>query len=69
MAVHNLTASDVVVDKAGWQPMDTFPKDGTVVEIKDASRVHVQSTVAQRTCAGRKPAHEAADGVADHMRA
>lgn len=33
MAVHNLTAANVTVDKAGWQPMDTFPEDGTVVEV------------------------------------
>jgi hypothetical protein len=35
MGVDNLKAADLVVDTAGWQPMDTFPKDGKVVEIMD----------------------------------
>ena len=35
MAVHNLTAANVTIDKAGWQPMDTFPEDGKVVEVID----------------------------------
>jgi hypothetical protein len=33
MGVDNLSAVGIVA--AGWQPMDTFPKDGTVVEIID----------------------------------
>jgi hypothetical protein len=37
MGVDNLRAADLVVAVGGWQPMDTFPKDGTVVEITDAS--------------------------------
>ena len=36
MAVHHFTAPDMVVAR-GWQPIDTFPRDGTVVEVKDAS--------------------------------
>jgi hypothetical protein len=35
VAVHHFTAPDLVVDT--WQPMETFPKDGTIVEVKDAS--------------------------------
>ena len=34
MAVHNLSAVDVVVAR-GWQSMDTFPRDGTMVEVTD----------------------------------
>jgi hypothetical protein len=37
MPVDNLKAADLVVAIGGWQPMDTFPKDGTIVEITDAS--------------------------------
>ena len=35
MAVHHFTAPDVVV-KRGWQSMDTFPQDGSIVEVTDA---------------------------------
>ena len=37
MAVDNLNAADLVVDTAGWQPIETIPKDGTVVEVIDES--------------------------------
>jgi hypothetical protein len=33
MAVHDLRAEPLVVDTSGWQPMDTFPHDGTIVEV------------------------------------
>jgi hypothetical protein len=34
MAVHHFTA--VGIESArGWQPMDTFPRDGAVVEVQD----------------------------------
>jgi hypothetical protein len=35
MPTDNLTAANLVVDKAGWQPMDSFPQDGSIVEIID----------------------------------
>jgi hypothetical protein len=38
VVVHHFTAPDLVVAE-GWQPMDTFPKDGTIVEIKDIDGV------------------------------
>jgi hypothetical protein len=34
MAVHHFTAPDVTVAR-GWQPIETFPKDGTIVEVID----------------------------------
>ena len=40
MVVHHLTALDLVVEseaEAGWQPIDTFPRDGTVVEVRDSA--------------------------------
>ena len=40
MVVHHFTAPDLVThpaDTERWQPMDTFPKDGTIVEIKDTN--------------------------------
>jgi hypothetical protein len=37
MPVDNLSAPDLVIAIGGWQPIDTFPKDGKVVEITDAS--------------------------------
>jgi hypothetical protein len=39
VAVHHFTAPDLVVDMAGWQQMDSFPKDGTVVEVIDQKGV------------------------------
>ena len=36
MVVHDLSAPDMVV-RRGWQPMETFPTDGTVVQIIDAT--------------------------------
>ena len=39
MAVHHFTAPDLVVDKAGWQSMESFPKDGTIVEVIDSKGV------------------------------
>jgi len=35
MGVDNLKAASLVIT-VGWQPMDTFPKDGSTVEITDA---------------------------------
>ena len=35
MPTHDLSAADLVVDKAGWQSMDSFPKDGSIVEVID----------------------------------
>ena len=35
MATHHLSAVDVEVAR-GWQPMDTFPRDGSMVDITDA---------------------------------
>jgi hypothetical protein len=35
MAVHHFSAPDIVVAR-GWQPMDTFPKDGGMVEVRTA---------------------------------
>jgi hypothetical protein len=35
MATHHFTASDLVVDKGGWQSLDTFPQDGSTVEVVD----------------------------------
>ena len=37
MAVDNLSAPGLIVTAPGWYPMASFPKDGTVVEIVDAS--------------------------------
>ena len=34
MATHDLNAVNLVVDP-GWQPIETIPKNGTVVEVKD----------------------------------
>jgi hypothetical protein len=34
MAVHHFTAPDLTVAR-GWQPMETFPHDGSVVEVRD----------------------------------
>jgi hypothetical protein len=34
MAVHHFTAPDLVVAR-GWQPMETFPRDGSVVQVRD----------------------------------
>jgi hypothetical protein len=34
MAVHHFTAPGIVVAR-GWQPIETFPKDGRVVEIRE----------------------------------
>jgi hypothetical protein len=36
MAVHHFTAPDLVISW-DWKPLDTFPRDGTVVEVKDAA--------------------------------
>lgn len=38
MAVHHFTAPDLITQPDGaWQQMDTFPKDGTIVEVTDQS--------------------------------
>ena len=34
MAVHHLGAEGITVNP--WNPMDTFPKDGTIVYVKDS---------------------------------
>lgn len=34
MAIHHFTAPDLVVAR-GWQPIATFPQDGSVVELRD----------------------------------
>lgn len=34
MAVHHFTAPDLVVAR-GWQPMETFPRDASTVEVRD----------------------------------
>jgi hypothetical protein len=34
MAVHHFTAPDLTVAR-GWQPMDTFPRDGSTVQVRD----------------------------------
>ena len=36
MAVHHFTAPGLTVAR-GWQPMETFPRDGSVVEVRDES--------------------------------
>jgi|KBSMisStaDraftv2_1062788.scaffolds.fasta_scaffold01978_25 hypothetical protein len=42
MAVHHFTAPDLIVTR-GWQPIGTFPRDGSVVEVKDAENHVVQA--------------------------
>jgi hypothetical protein len=39
VAVHHFTAPDLVIAVGGWQPMDSFPKDGTIVEVIDSKGV------------------------------
>lgn len=34
MAVHHFTAPDLVVAR-GWQPIESFPRDGRTVEIRE----------------------------------
>jgi hypothetical protein len=39
VAVHHFTAPDLVTKPDPWQPMSTFPTDGTIVEVIDANGV------------------------------
>jgi hypothetical protein len=39
VAVHHFTAPDLVTKPDPWQPLSTFPRDGTVVEVIDAKGV------------------------------
>jgi hypothetical protein len=34
MAVHHFVAADLTVE-IEWQPMETFPRDGNTVEVRD----------------------------------
>ena len=36
MAVHHFTAADLTVVR-GWQPIETFPRDRSMVEVRDAA--------------------------------
>ena len=43
MAVHHFKAPDLVIVR-GWQPIDTFPRDGSVVEVRDAAGLISKAT-------------------------